>query len=1035
MRSEKEGNQMKKRVAGLLLALMMALSLVTPAVAVETENGVSAAAASPVVTWGELTKDAPDLKLPVSGQADQTVTNQEAVAFLLRWAGMEESQLGTYPRDYNAMADNMGMTDGIAQYSPTDPCTQANLAVMKQSAQVLYQALHGQTLEPLFLNGMAQPIFPYTTGAVTEGYDNAKSDIIRYCVYVETNYDTDADGKRDLVKALVQIPRAAMEGDYKAATIYEARPYITGCTSGEAPYGKDGYDLDQMYSQPAARKAAGTATTAQAAAQADSSDWYYYNPHEEMYDYEDLTWYDYYLVRGFAVVECGGLGTKGSEGFETCGSDLEIDAFKCVIEWLNGERVAYTDKTSNIAIEADWSNGKVGMTGRSYAGTTQFGLATTGVEGLETIVPVAGIASWYEYTNSQGIATRSDPAYSDWLAWYCAGRYLDEADWNTIAGKYGNYLNQIRQDQLASNGDYSDHWANRDYTLDADKIQCPALIVHGLNDDNVRTKEFDLMYQAYEKAGVPAKLLLHQDGHLTPTYPSGGIQFMIGEQSYDEILNQWFSHYLYGVDNGIENMPAVTAQSNNDTKVWNTYDDWKTEDAITLTGESAKEKTASISSDYDAIGVNKDNWEEVFTGGSTASSAMYTMDVTADTVLKGSVAVNFQAATTNGAMVETPRGESRSAVDHDSAVDPAALDHDNYVGAATTGETVDTPEASLINRDGLMVSAMLVDIAPEGETFPAFNTAPTYVDKTVLSKDGAWMGGGLENLDLVELKPTDVSYKIVARGWMDLCNPGAGYDSASAQNKVKLVEGKYYDYTLYLQPNLYEVEAGHRLALVIYAYEPGKATYAQNYTITVDNASVSAEIPVEKAPSNPTGLPYTDVAADSWYYEAVKYVTDQGIMNGTTPTTFSPMTTTSRAMIVTMLWRMEGSPVVNYRMDFTDVKEDAYYAEAVRWAASEGIVDGYEDGTFGPDKTVTREQMATILYRYAQEKQYDVSGRNDLSAFADAARVSAYAKEAMQWAVDAGLISGIGDNLVPQNGANRAQVATMLMRFAENVNQ
>lgn len=164
-----------------------------------------------------------------------------------------------------------------------------------------------------------------------------------------------------------------------------------------------------------------------------------------------------------------------------------------------------------------------------------------------------------------------------------------------------------------------------------------------------------------------------------------------------------------------------------------------------------------------------------------------------------------------------------------------------------------------------------MDIAPEGETFPAFNTAPTYVEKTILAKDGAWMGGGLENLDLVELKPTDVSYKIVARGWMDLCNPGAGYDSASAQNKVKLVEGKYYDYTLYLQPNLYEVEGrGTGWPWVIYAYEPGKATYAQNYTITVDNASVSAEIPVEKAPSNPTGLPYTDVAADSWYYEAVK---------------------------------------------------------------------------------------------------------------------------------------------------------------------
>ena len=177
------------------------------------------------------------------------------------------------------------------------------------------------------------------------------------------------------------------------------------------------------------------------------------------------------------------------------------------------------------------------------------------------------------------------------------------------------------------------------------------------------------------------------------------------------------------MDNGIENMPAVTAQSNNDTKVWNTYDDWKTEDAITLTGESAKEKTASISSDYDAIGVNnKDNWEEVFTGGSTA--AMYTMDVTRDTVLKGSVAVNFRLPPPTVRWWETPRGESRSAVDHDSAVDPAALDHDNYVGAAATGETVDTPEASLINRDGLMVSAMLVDIAPEGRPSPPSTLRP-----------------------------------------------------------------------------------------------------------------------------------------------------------------------------------------------------------------------------------------------------------------------------------------------------------------------
>ncbi len=1022
---------MKKRVSVLLLSLVMALSLVSPAMAVKTGENQDVGA---TVTWGELMKEAPDLSLPVAGTGNQAVTNQEAVAFLLRWAGMTEKQLGKYPADYNAMADSMGMTAGIVNYDPTALCTQETLVRMRQTADLLYKALHGDTREPLFLNGMAQPIFPYTTGAVTEGYDNNKSDIIRYCVYVETDYDTDGDGKLDLVKALVQLPRAAMEGDYKAATIYEARPYITGCTAGDAPYGSGSYDMDKLYRQPAPRTPAGTATTRQAADQAQSSDWYYYNPYEEMYAYEDLTWYDYYLVRGFAVVECGGLGTKGSEGFETCGTDLEIDAFRCVIEWLNGERTAYTDKTNAIAIQADWSNGKVGMTGRSYAGTTQFGLATTGVKGLETIVPVAGIASWYEYTNSQGIATRKDPAYSDWLAWYCSGRYLDKADWNTISGKYGDYLNQIRQDQRASNGDYSDHWAVRDYTQNAKNIRCPALIVHGLNDKNVRTKEFDLMYRAYEKAGVPAKLLLHQDAHLTPTYPSGDLQFYIGKRSYDEILNRWFSHYLYGVNNGVENMPAVTAQSNNDSKVWNTYDDWKTDKAISITGTDAAKKTSSISSDYAAIGVDRKNWKDIFTSGSTESSAMYAMDVTGDTVLKGSVAVKFRAATTNGEMVQAPRGEHRTVVDHDNAVDPSILDHDNYVGQASTGETTDTPRAALIDRDALMVSAMLVDIAPEGKTFPAFNPDYTYVPKKMLAKGGAWQGGGLKNMDLVELEATDVPYKIVAQGWMDLCNPGAGYDSASAANKVKLEEGKYYDYTLYLQPNLYEVKAGHKLALVLYAYEPGMAHYTQNYTITVENASVNASIPVDQMPNEPvvpTDLPYQDVPADSWYYDAVQYVTEKGMMNGTSDTTFSPMTTTSRAMIVTMLWRMEGSPVVHHAMDFSDVPSDAYYTEAVRWAASEKIVDGYGNGRFGANDPVMREQMAAILSRYAQHKGEDVSGQNDLSDFPDASSVSPYAKPAMSWAVETGLISGVGSNLAPRSGASRVQVATMLMRFAQ----
>lgn len=293
---------------------------------------------------------------------------------------MNDSQLSAVSQEENSeqfaydceqLAESINLFKGI-EYNQTEACTFAQLTAMLSNVQPLYDALHADKLQPLFINGMAQPIFPYTSGMVesdddhnlTGTYNNADSDIIRFFVYVETNYDTDGDGALDLVKTLVQLPRAAMEGDYKAASIFEARPYITGCTDGRTPNVEGAsYDIEKMYSQPDARMPEGETTTAEYAQDADINEWYYWNPYERMFDYEDLDWYDYYLSRGFAVVESGGLGTHGSDGFETCGTDLEIDAFKCVIEWLHGDRVAYTDKTNNITIDADWSNGKVGMTG------------------------------------------------------------------------------------------------------------------------------------------------------------------------------------------------------------------------------------------------------------------------------------------------------------------------------------------------------------------------------------------------------------------------------------------------------------------------------------------------------------------------------------------------------------------------------------------------------------------------------------------------------------------------------------------------
>ena len=940
---------MKKRLTVLLLVMVMALSLFTPALAVDDGEQYLQQSDLAAISAQVEGDESVAMAVEEASESETGVTQQEAARFLLLYAGMKESQLGAYPDDYNAMAESVGLTKNI-EWTPAELCTVDEFNTMLQDVQPLYDAMHKDVREPLFVDGVAQPIFEYSDPTQANG----DTGVVRFCVYVETNYDTDGDGKLDLVKALVQLPHEVLDG-LQVPTIYEARPYITGCTAGATPYVDGEYDLDSMYNQPAARTPAGTYTTAAAVANANPDDWYYWNEYENMYDYEDLTWYDYYLVRGFAVVECGGLGTKGSEGFETCGTDLEIDAFKCVIEWLHGDRVAYTDKTSNLAITADWSTGKVGMTGRSYAGTTQFGLATTGVEGLETIVPVAGIASWYEYTNSQGVST-GRVAYSDWLAWYCAGRYLDPDDYATIADGYGKYLNQIKNDQLALNGDYGEHWATRDYTLDWENIKCPALIVHGLNDTNVRTKEFDLMYQAYEKAGVPVKLLLHQGTHLTPTYPSQEYEMYIDDELYDTVLNKWFSHYLYGVDNGAENMAPVTVQSNVDGS-WSYYDDWKTDSSVTYTLSSAETATSTV------------------TRGSTAT---YTFEVPEDITVQGAIAVTFTA---------TP-----------------------------TSEKID-------ELDGIRLTANLKDNSDTA--YMAFVPSRSYLPLTTIKENGAWMGGGVKNFDLVEYKQTATTSKSIGQGYIDLYNPTAGYDSASAAERTALQNGESYTYTVYLQPSFYTVKAGHTLELSL-------SLSTSDISIEVDNAVSYVTVPVHgDAPVVPEN-PFTDVAEGACYYDAVLALAEQGIINGMTETTFCPDNQLTRAQVVTMLYRMAGAPETDAAAAFADVPEGAYYADALAWAVETGVTEGVSETEFAPDMDVTREQFVTFLYRFAALEGQADGEPADLSAFQDAALVADWAQEAMAWAVGQGIVEGVTeDTIVPQGTATRAQAVTMLYRYEQ----
>ena len=206
------------------------------------------------------------------------------------------------------------------------------------------------------------------------------------------------------------------------------------------------------------------------------------------------------------------------------------------------------------------------------------------------------------------------------------------------------------------------------------------------------------------------------------------------------------------------------------------------------------------------------------------------------------------------------------------------------------------------------------------------------------------------------------------------------------------------------------------------------------YTFTMPDGKVTVSATftaVEEVPEQVGS--FTDVDTADWFAEAVQYMLDNKMMNGITDTTFGPDNTTTRGMIVTILYRLEGEPDAA-ASNFTDVAANMYYADAVAWAQANNIVNGITTTTFGPDNAITREQMAAILYRYAQFKGYDVTASNDLGSYTDASQISAYATTAMQWANAEGLITGNTTTTInPIGNATRAEVATILMRFCENI--
>ena len=695
----------------------------------------------------------------------------------------------------------------------------------------------GYSKVPVFENGLAQPVFPFTDGKTGEDYDPHTSEIVRYCVYVESDYDMDGDGKRDLIKVLVQVPRSAAEGNYKAASLFEARPYCAGVQEDGYDHMKEvadkkyrKFDFADLDKKVPARVPAGSISAMELALKANPSDWYYKDKgnHDSMV-YENLDHFNYYLVRGFAVIVSAGFGALGSDGFNFVGSDYERDAFKSVVEWLHGDRVAYADREGTISTKADWSNGNVAMTGRSYAGTMPFAVATTGVEGLKTIVPVAGISDWYSQQNMQG-AQRYWPKemLNSYLAYYCSSRYHDETLSEKQLDDMAAFHHELSLRQLKCGFDYdAKFWGSGNYRLHADKIRCSALIVQGLNDENVSTKQFEMMVKAFQKSGQTYKTILHQGPHITPTMPNKNYGILIDGKFYDDIVNEWISHYLYGVENHAEEMPEVLVQMNYDQKKWEASDSLDTDHTMKM--ECTGKGVTVIDTDWERAGISADNFDDVTAQTSTNMTQRFvTAPFEESVTIQGTVCLNIKAALKDG----------------DAAAD---FHPENRNDADTLTMQLGVSKVSG-KMDDIEIAVLLCDVCDEEfDSIQTVDPERNVIPVVTVKEGGIVNGGDLPAFNEAEFATVHKKYRVITRAFADLCNPEAGYEPETATNSIELKKGEYHDYHIYLNATRYTVQPGHSLAIVIATEDPVNCLIHKTYSVEIENNSVCAVVPVTKA--------------------------------------------------------------------------------------------------------------------------------------------------------------------------------------------
>jgi predicted acyl esterase len=670
---------------------------------------------------------------------------------------------------------------------------------------------------PTFVNGLAQNVFTAT-----------RRDWVQGQVWVESTFDSDGDGKLDRMHADYVLPPETQTDGLKVPVIYEDSPYF----AGTAPNYSNWDVAHELGAQPKDRAFAPFWNARDTAVPTAGQD-----PRDATYISNDFE--AQWVPRGFGVVHSESPGTGWSTGCPTSGGRNETLGATAIIDWLNGRAKAYTTQTGNTeAPLPTWTTGKVGMMGTSYNGTIPEAAATTGVQGLEAIVPISAISDWYDYYRANGQVRAPHSSAGGTGNNSFLGEDLDVLvdDVYSRLDEKASGMYQICRQRMADigvaedrlSGNRSAFWDERDYMKDVNNVHAAALIAHGNNDFNVMTKNAAQFQDALKRNNVPHQFYFHQGGH--------------GGAPPDVLINRWFSRYLYGVQNGVENQPksyvvreAATCPVRQST----------------VTGDQSNTTTLTVASSS-PFPLGYQLTIPVSAANGTVSNATQTITNIPDAThltLGAAVATAAGSKVANGAIVSLACN-TNNPTSYAEWPDPTSAPVTEMLtaggssrgglslGASGTAQetlTDDAAQADTVLRDAATSPNRLVYQSNVLNNDIRISGTPSVTLKMAFSKTRANLSAALISYPATG----NTGGVILTRGWLDPENRTSDYVSDA------ITPGTFYNLHFDMQAKDAIVPAGRRLALMVFStdrnYDIRPAAGTQ---LTLDLAGSSFTIPV-----------------------------------------------------------------------------------------------------------------------------------------------------------------------------------------------